>query len=316
MNAIETYCMKAYKLINNKEAQNFFNKRRITSEDAKKYLIGYSPDDTIIKYLHKHNFTDEDLVEYGLLIKTKYGYWHPFKDRIIFPIIDTSMKIVGITARSIESGDSVKYLHTPNTKYFQKGKLLYLEYLINPDIKTIFISEGPMDAIALNKKGYNALATFGTGFSKTQMQKIKEYSKNYIINVLFDNDKAGRQASLRLLKEMAKIACKVNYIKLPDDIKDIDEYLEKYDMDYLQSVDGKNYFAEHYFKSIFDQETYHDAYMEFIKQYKFLETIEDGRVKRGFYIRLSQLNNMTVDEFQALINFRRGKFDKGADVSL
>lgn len=316
MNAIEAYCLKAHKSINNNVAQKFTKNRGLSYKDLKKYIIGYSPEDNIIDYLYKQGFSKQELIDYGILIKTKYGYWHPFKNRIIFPIVNQSQKIVGITGRSVKHSDNVKYIHTTNTKYFSKGQVLYLEHLINDKDKRVFISEGPMDAIAINKKGYNSIATFGTGFSKTQLKKIKEYSKDYEINILFDNDEAGKQASLRLLKEMAKIACKINYVYLPNNIKDIDEYLEKYDMEDLQSTNGRTFFIDHYFQSLFDQETYHDAYMEFIKQYKFLETIEDGRIQRGFYIKLSQLNNLNVDSFKSLITLRRDEFDKRSNVSL
>lgn len=304
MNAIETYCLKAHKSIDNYEAKVFTEQRGLTQQDIKKYIIGYSHEDDIIDYLYKKGFKQNELVDYGILIKTKYGYWHPFKDRIIFPIIDTNKKIVGITARSIKQGDNVKYIHTTNTKYFCKGKVLYLEHLLDPKDKRIFVSEGPMDAIAINKRGHNAFATFGTGFSKAQLQKIKDYSKEYEINVLFDNDEPGKQAALRLLKEMAKIACKINYVYLPDNVKDIDEYLEKYDMEHLQSVNGRTFFIENYFQNIFEQETYHDAYMEFIKQCKFIETIKDKRIKRGFYIKLSKLNGLSVEEYKTLIDLR------------
>lgn len=316
MNAIEAYCLKAHKSINSYEAKAFIRRRKLSYQDIKKYVIGYSHEDDIIDYLYSKGFKQSELIDYGILIKTKYGYWHPFNNRIIFPIINVDKKIVGITARSIKPNDNVKYIHTTNTKYFRKGEMLYLEHLLNPKDKKLFIAEGPMDAIAINKKGYNAIATFGTGFSKAQLQKIKDYSKEYEINVLFDNDEAGKQASLRLLKEMVKIACKINYVYLPDNVKDIDEYLEKYDMEHLQSTNGRTFFIGNYFQNIFDQETYHDAYMEFLKQCKFIETIKDKRIKRGFYIKLSKLNGLSVEEYKALIDMRRKINDKRTNVSV
>ena len=304
--AIEAYCALANQLIYQEQIQiDFIKKRKLYKSDVKKYSLGFSKDDDIIKILHSKGYSKKDLIEYGILIKTKYGLWHPFKNRIIFPIVDTNNTIVGITGRSLKMNDNVKYIHTTNTAHFTKGNTLYLEYLINKNHANIYIVEGPMDAIAMNKRGYNAVATFGTGFSKMQLHKIKEYSKEYEINILFDNDGPGREASLKIIKELSKIACKVNYISMPENYKDIDEFLRNDEVKNLKKRNGRNFFFDNYFKNIFSLETYREAYLEFIKQYKFLTTIEDGRIYRGFLIKLSKLNDLTTKEMEALLNVRR-----------
>lgn len=293
MNIMTEYAKLCFIYSLNKSGKwnDFFDKRKITIEDREKYGIGFSDDDVIINKL-SNIYDSSVLEEYGLLIRTSNNYlYHPYKNRITFPIANKFNKVNGITARAIDNNPA-KYIHTINTEHFKKGESLYLESYIDITKDELFLVEGPLDAIALNKNGYNAVASLGTGFSSQQVEMIKEYSKQFKIKILYDNDTAGVNATMRLLKELVLIAGKVYVINIEENVKDIDEYISSgYDISKLKTIDGRRYFFNNYFHKITSSSDYKEAYEEFIKAERYLKNITDGRIYNGVYNTLKKINS-------------------------
>ena len=140
------------------------------------------------------------IVKSGLCAKNDRGdIYDRFRDRIIFPIFNSRNKVVGFGGRALNSSASAKYLNSPETEVFQKGKLLFNENNCPKDFKNknLIIVEGYMDVIALSKVGLtNCVAPLGTAVTIDQINRIWRISKSPIF--AFDGDNAGKKALERL----------------------------------------------------------------------------------------------------------------------
>ena len=140
-------------------------------------------------------------VEAGLIIKSNNKTYDRFRNRIMFPIRNSTGNIIGFGARVYNSEDGAKYLNSPETKLFHKSFELYGLYECKKDIskeKSVIIVEGYTDVIGLYKSGLrNCVATLGTAFTKHHFNKIKRYTNNIIF--CFDGDTAGKSAAWKAI---------------------------------------------------------------------------------------------------------------------
>ncbi|HMS91422.1 MAG TPA: DNA primase, partial [Candidatus Absconditabacterales bacterium] len=246
-----------------KIAQKFFIEQLTKHPEAKKYLneqrklsdqiindfgIGYAPDShyTMIQEFKTKGFIDKDLIDASLAKKSDSGMYTFFKHRITFPIYDTMNNVVGFSARILDPNDKPKYLNSSEHKAFEKSKLLYGLNRAKNDIKqhdALFIVEGQMDVIGLARIGYRlGVATCGTALTQEHLKLIKRYTENLFL--LFDNDSAGQEASLRALTLAYQHNLFPKIITLPEGYKDIDELAntadgkEQFDKQRKESQDG------------------------------------------------------------------------------
>lgn len=246
-----------------KIAQKFFVEQLTKHPEAKKYLneqrklsdqiindfgIGYAPDShyTMIQEFKTKWFIDKDLIDASLAKKSDSGMYTFFKHRITFPIYDTMNNVVGFSARILDPNDKPKYLNSSEHKAFEKSKLLYGLNRAKNDIKqhdALFIVEGQMDVIGLARIGYRlGVATCGTALTQEHLKLIKRYTENLFL--LFDNDSAGQEASLRALTLAYQHNLFPKIITLPEGYKDIDELAntadgkEQFDKQRKESQDG------------------------------------------------------------------------------
>lgn len=246
-----------------KIAQKFFVEQMTKHPEAKKYLneqrklsdqiindfgIGYAPDShyTMIQEFKTKWFIDKDLIDASLAKKSDSGMYTFFKHRITFPIYDTMNNVVGFSARILDPNDKPKYLNSSEHKAFEKSKLLYGLNRAKNDIKqhdALFIVEGQMDVIGLARIGYRlGVATCGTALTQEHLKLIKRYTENLFL--LFDNDSAGQEASLRALTLAYQHNLFPKIITLPEGYKDIDELAntadgkEQFDKQRKESQDG------------------------------------------------------------------------------
>lgn len=177
-----------------KTAAEYLKKRQVSYEIANQYALGYSPNkwDSLA-----NQFDRQLLTNAGLLITKEDGKTYDrFRGRLMFPIRDKRKRIIGFGGRVLEDSQP-KYLNSPETAVFSKGKELYglfelLEQHSRP--KQIIIVEGYMDVIALAQFGIsNAVAALGTATSKTHLDLLFRFTSELIF--CFDGDQAGRQAA-------------------------------------------------------------------------------------------------------------------------
>jgi DNA primase len=184
------------------KAIDYFKGRGLTGEIAAKFGLGYSPDDWQGLKGAVEDYTASALVECGLVIDNEGKRYDRFRDRVMFPILDARGNVIGFGGRVIGQGEP-KYLNSPETPLFEKGRELYGLFHARRairDLQTAIVVEGYMDVVALAQSGVeNAVATLGTATTPTHVQKLLRMADNLVF--CFDGDKAGRKAAWRALEQ-------------------------------------------------------------------------------------------------------------------
>ena len=208
----------------------YMKKRGIRPEILKKFGIGYADEgwDSLYKHLKALGYEEKAMIELGLVSENKGKYYDKFRNRVIFPIINTSGKVIGFGGRAIDKDDTPKYLNSPESKVFRKKNNLYgLNLSRNAVSKEgyIILVEGYMDVIGLYQAGVeNVGASLGTALTEAQAKMIKRYANKVVLS--YDADNAGIQAALRGMDILKAEGCNVSVMHVTDG-KDPDEYIKK-----------------------------------------------------------------------------------------
>ena len=180
-------------------AVDYLKRRGIDGETAKEFRIGYAPDawDTVIKALPEGRHSIELLVAAGMIIeRDSGGHYDRFRDRIMFPIRDARGRIVGFGGRVLDKGEP-KYLNSPETVLFHKGRELYGLYEARQklrDIPQLVVVEGYMDVVGLARYGVRfAVATLGTATTGDHIDRLFRLTDKVVFS--FDGDRGGRPAA-------------------------------------------------------------------------------------------------------------------------
>ncbi len=215
----------------------YLKNRNISIETANKFQLGYTLNSTkgLHNYLLKKNINENIMVQSGLIVKSKYGHYDLFRDRLIFPIHSSTGKVVAFGARVLSQDTSgAKYINSPTTPIYTKGNELYGFYQTRSEIgkkNGAIITEGYLDFIRLYESGFiNSVASLGTSLTEKQIQLISRYTSNYYL--LFDGDKAGRKAALEAAKKIIVYGKTPFIVDLPQD-EDADSYIQSQGIDSL-----------------------------------------------------------------------------------
>ena len=222
------------------EVRKYILKRKLTPQMIEEFQIGYSSeswDQFALLLKNKKSIGGFDalaLAEEAKLIKqrkTGDGYFDMFRDRLMFPIHLPTGDVVGFGGRIILTGEP-KYLNSPETPVFSKGKILYGLYQSAKHIRSedqAIIVEGYMDLIALFQSGIkNVAASMGTALTPDQASVLAKMTKNII--VLFDGDSAGQEAMERSLPVLLHAGLYPKGVVLPDEY-DPDEFIQDKGLD-------------------------------------------------------------------------------------
>lgn len=264
--------------------------RKLSPESVETFGIGYAPDShyDLLQYLRAKWFTDADLIEASLAKKGQTGEAYSFfKHRITFPIYDIMNNVVGFSARIINPQDKPKYLNSSEHKAFEKSKLLYGLNIVKQHIKQhngIIVVEGQMDVIALHRLGMPiGVATCGTALTAEHIKLIKRYTEN--VYLLFDNDGAGQDATIRALNIAYQNNIFPKTIQLPEGFKDAD--------DLANTEDGKIRFEE-CFKHA------QDGFMSTFAQLKahkdFTSPVGKQQIFNILFGLIQSINNVSVQQ--------------------
>ena len=182
-------------------AIGYLKGRGLTGEIAARFGLGYAPDGWQSLAAVFPDYSDKALVECGLVIEGEAGKrYDRFRDRIMFPILDSRGNVIGFGGRVIGQGEP-KYLNSPETPLFEKGRELYGLLQARSAIRDedcVIVVEGYMDVVALAQHGVgNAVATLGTATTPTHVHKLLRQADRVIF--CFDGDNAGRKAAARAL---------------------------------------------------------------------------------------------------------------------
>ena len=203
-------------------AIDYLRQRGLSGEMAGRFRLGYAPPgwSNLLDALGTSSHARAQLAEAGLLSEGDRGSYDRFRDRIIFPILDTRGRVVAFGGRVLDDSKP-KYLNSPETPVFHKGRELYGLHQAkqaNSELPRLLIVEGYMDVIALAQHGLpEAVATLGTATTADHLDKLFRSTQELVF--CFDGDRAGRQAAWKALETalpFMRDGREVRFLLLPD----------------------------------------------------------------------------------------------------
>ena len=248
-----------------KEALHYLtSQRNLNIKNINHFELGFAPNswNDLFNYLSKvEKFPLELILRAGLVVSKENPdkVYDRFRNRLIVPIFDMQGRVVAFGGRSLD-GQEPKYLNSPESEVFEKGKMLFAFDKASTNIRKLdkaLIVEGYFDVITLHSKGINnSVASLGTALNKYQISQLCRFtdSKNIVIN--FDSDNAGRLATKRAINEVERLSLhdqinlKILQIK---SFKDPDEFLKRNTSeDYLNLIDNASFWIDWEIDQIFD----------------------------------------------------------------
>jgi DNA primase len=234
-------------LPNDSRAREYAKKRGLTRETLEKFMIGFAPEswNEVLKRFGANDTDRKALADCGLIIerertdsRTLERYYDRFRDRLMFPIRDSRGRVLAFGGRIIDQGEP-KYLNSPETLLFHKGRELYGMYEVRQartTLKRLMVVEGYMDVARLHQAGVNyAVATLGTATTPEHLRRIFKLVNEVVF--CFDGDKAGRTAAWRALGNAlpeARDGRQIRFLFLP----------EGHDPDSLVGEEGREKFEK------------------------------------------------------------------------
>jgi|ERR1044071_5851865 DNA primase len=237
-------------------ARDYLAKRGVSAEAVKAFRLGYAPDawDDTVNWARSKDH-ELALVEQSGLILRKEGsdhYYDRFRGRLIFPICDEQGRVIGFSGRVLAGDEkTAKYVNSPETPIFTKGKVLFALDKAKKailDLGFAVVCEGQLDTIACHSGGVcNAVAPQGTALTAAHARILRRYTDDIIL--CFDGDTAGRRAAARAFDDLlsAGIPFRVTSIPAPEDP---DSYIKKF---------GRDAFVQ----LLIHASEFHDFYLEF-----------------------------------------------------
>ena len=225
----------------NQFAKDYLINRGIKEDTIKQFRIGFSLNkwDSLVSYLKQNGFTDETIIDCGLAIKNdnkdvKNTIYDRFRGRIMFPISDSSGRVIAYSARILpqfDDGKTGKYINSPETDLYHKSNILYgfhqaKQYIRKYDFSILV--EGQFDVVLSHQSGFpNTVAVSGTAFGSdlesndgvpTHFGLLSKLSKNMILAM--DSDDAGQKAQIKIINTILPLGVSLKMIKNLDDAKD------------------------------------------------------------------------------------------------
>jgi DNA primase len=237
-----------------KAAREYLDQRGITDETRKSFRIGFAPDrwEAISTHLRQKGATQEQLEKSGLVVKKdEGGSYDRFRGRLMFPVIDPQGRPVAFGGRILDPEGEPKYLNSPETTAYTKGRHLYGLNLTRDEIRRqgfAILVEGYLDLIVPYQIGVrNVVASLGTALTPEQVKLIARFARKVVVN--YDGDRAGVQAAKRAIETILAEDLEVKVLVLPDNA-DPDDFIRKYGAAEYQKRRGE---AQPHIQFVLDQ---------------------------------------------------------------
>ena len=223
-----------------KSAKDYLLKRGRSEETLKTFRVGFAPDswDTVTLEVMKLGLSQDVLTRSGLLMpKNGGGYYDRFRNRIMFPIMDINGKVQALGGRIFGEAEGAKYMNSPETPIYHKGRTLYGLNQSRDEIRTSRIAilvEGYMDLIRLYQEGFqNVVAGTGTAFTPEQAGLVKRFADKVL--VCYDGDAAGQKAAQKAGLTLLDKGLDVRIIQIPKG-EDPDSFFDEKDAKAFQKL--------------------------------------------------------------------------------
>ncbi|MBS1385025.1 MAG: DNA primase [Clostridiales bacterium] len=199
--------------------RDYIAQRQITPRTATRFGLGAAPDqwDGLIRALSEQGYTKLELIEAGLAVAGKNGgVYDKFRSRLMLPVIDVRGEVTGFTSRILPGEEGAKYLNTPETAVFKKGRLIYaLNFAKSTKRPNLVLVEGNIDVITLHQAGFdNVVATMGTALTEEHARILARYTRELVL--CYDNDPAGKKSTDRVLGILRNADLNVRVLQLPN----------------------------------------------------------------------------------------------------
>ncbi len=248
-------------LLNSDEGEialNYFQNRKIKSATMRAFGLGYALNgwDNLLNFLQDKKIDIERALKLGLIGKSQEGrLYDKFSSRIIFPIFSPNGRVIAFAGRILENKEgSAKYLNSPESLIYTKGRILYGLSHAKDEIRRTdkaILVEGYMDLISLYQNGIkNVVAVSGTALTEEQVQLLSRYTKNVVL--LFDADTAGIKAAMRSIELLLKRDLEIKIVSLPRG-EDPDSFVNNYGKEKFEELikSAKNFleYQSEYYES-------------------------------------------------------------------
>lgn len=215
-----------------REALEYLVKRKVGPKFIRENNLGYASSswDQLFNHLIERGYEAEELELLGLVKKRENGqYYDVFRNRVMFPIYSIQGRVIAFGGRTLEQSKEIpKYINSPDTPIFKKGKGLYgLERVSSIKQKDYaMMMEGYMDVLSTVSYGFDtSIAPLGTALTREQVRLLKRYTDNVILS--FDSDNAGQMAAERAIFLLKEESFNIRVLQLHG-AKDPDEFLKKF----------------------------------------------------------------------------------------
>ncbi len=310
-------------LFANKDILNYLREKRgLTDASIETFGLGFAPSgyDNALRYFTQRGFKEQELLEAGLLTEREDGKrYDKFRNRIMIPIRDENGKMAGFGARIVDPNDIPKFLNSPETPIFSKGRILYGLDRARKPIRAAdqaVIVEGYLDVIALHQAGYeNVVSPMGTALTEDQLRLLKKSTRRIVLAL--DPDAAGQKAVLRgldaarsamdregelgfdargLLKNEARLQADLRVATMPDDL-DPDEIVARDKEEWKHIIENAKPIVTHVMDSLAAGQDLNDAKIKNQIAAQVLPLIEDlpNAMERDTY-RQALSRMLKVDE--------------------
>lgn len=210
---------------------NYLAGRKLSAETIKKFGLGYAPDsfDKLKNHLKSKGFSENDMILANVCGKSQKNgrAYDRFRKKVMFPIFDLRGNVIAFGGRKFPEDEGAKYINSSDTPVFKKSKNLYgLNFAKNSGSKTVILTEGYMDTIALHQAGFdNAVGALGTSFTSDQANLLSRYFDEIVVTM--DIDEAGQKATKRAIEILKTTGIKIRILQVEGG-KDPDEYIKEY----------------------------------------------------------------------------------------
>ena len=297
-------------LFNNKDVLTYLREKRgLTDATIETFGLGYAPNgwDNALRHFTARGYTEQDLIDAGLLTvrederdtetQEHRKAYDRFRHRIMIPIRDENGKMAGFGARIVDPNDIPKFLNSPETPIFSKGRLLYGLDRARKPIRTAdqaVIVEGYLDVIALHQAGYeNVVSPMGTALTEDQLRLLKRFTRRIVLAL--DPDTAGQKAVLRgleaarsamdhegefgfdargLLRNEARLQADLRVATMPDNL-DPDEIVARDKTEWARLIENAKPIVTHVMETLAAGQNLNDAKIKGLIAAQVLPLIED-----------------------------------------
>lgn len=218
-------CLEKYPAA--QKARDYVAERKLDGEAVEAFQIGYAPAgwDNALKWAEKYGFSADQLEQAGLVLRSvkqdrRGVFYDRFRDRLMFPIQDSQGRVIAFSARLlVNDPKQPKYVNSPETPVFSKGRVLYgldkaRRHIVNTAGREALICEGQIDVVRCHLCGFpTAVAAQGTAFTDDHVQLLKNYADSVLL--VFDADAAGQAAALKTAHLFMKAGLVARVVVLP-----------------------------------------------------------------------------------------------------